>query len=109
MKADLIWGLTPRLLTSDDPVLNWMDENNVFVGRPNRKQNIKNRRTGEEREMTPSEYTEFLSTTGQDIYAKLEQYVRNGTFDRYSQEKKDELVDRIVREAREKAKGQISY
>lgn len=109
MKADLIWGLTPRFLNTDDTVLNWMDENNVFVGRPNRKQNIKNSRTGEEREMTPEEYTQFLSATGQGIYKKLEEYVRNGTFDRYSQEKKDALVDKIVREIREQEKAKIRY
>jgi len=109
MNADLIWGLTSRLLNSDDKVLNWMDENNVFIGKPNRKQTIKNRRTGEEREMTPKEYTGFLTATGQQIYDKLERNISSGTFNRYTQEQKDKLVDSIVTDIRQKEKSRIQY
>lgn len=107
--ADLIWGLTPKVLNTKDPVLNWMNENDVFVGRPNRKQTIKNRRTGETREMTQKEYTQFLGNTGKAIYDKMERYVNNGTFNRYSQEKKDKIVDGIVRDIREQEKSRITF
>ena len=46
--SDLIWGLTPKVMNTNDPVINWMDDNDVFVGKPNRKQTITQR--GEKRE-----------------------------------------------------------
>lgn len=110
MYADLIWGLTPKMLNTDDKVLNWMDENNIFVGKPNRKQTIKDRRTGEKREMTPEEYTQFLSETGQAIYDKLETAINNGSLDRYKdEEKRKKVVDQIVSDIRAKEKGGISF
>jgi hypothetical protein len=109
MNADLIWGLTPRLMNSSDPVLNWMDDNNVFVGKPNRKQTIKNKRTGETREITPEEYTRFLEATGQKIYEQLENRIKTGAFERYSQEEQDKIVDKIVQEIRQREKAKIKF
>lgn len=110
MYADLIWGLTPKMLNTDDPVLNWMDENNVFVGKPNRKQTIKDKRTGEEREMTPEEYTQFLSESGQAIYDRLEKAIKNGSIDRYKdEEKRKAAIQQLVSEIRKREKAEIKF
>lgn len=110
MYADLIWGLTPKMLNTDDTVLNWMDENNIFIGKPNRKQTVKDRRTGEKRDMTPKEYTQFLGETGQAIYTKMEQVIKNGSLDRYKdEEKRKKVVDQIVQDIRAREKGDISF
>lgn len=110
MSADLIWGLTPQLLNTDDPVLNWMQENSVFIGKPNKKQTIKDPRTGEKREMTEEEYTKFLSESGQAVYAKMEQLIKSGALDRYkTTEEKKKVVQQIVSDIRAREKGGISF
>jgi hypothetical protein len=108
VSADLIWGLTPKLLNTNDPVLSWMSDNNVFVGRPNRSQQISGRR-GEKRDMTPEEYTVFLESSGKEIYRELERKIRSGRFNRMSQEDKEKAVQSIVRQAREDAKDKIKF
>lgn len=108
MYADMIWGLTPRVLNTDDPVLNWMDENEIFIGKPNRKQTIKGR-AGAERDMTPEEYTQYLGTTGTAIYDKINSYIDSGRLERYNQEQKKKIIEGIVRDVREKVKGDITF
>lgn len=109
MSADLIWGLTPKLLNTEDPVLNWMQENDIFIGKPNKKQTIKDKRTGEKREMTAEEYTQFLSETGQAIYNKMEQVINSGTLDSKDQDKKKAAVQKIVSDIRAREKGGITF
>lgn len=106
--ADLIWGLTPKVLNTADPVLNWMDENAVFVSKPNRKQTIKGRKD-EKRDMTPEEYTQFVQDSGEEIYEKMERKIKSGSFDRMSKEKQESAVNKIQRDARAKAKRKIKF
>lgn len=108
MYADMIWGLTPRVLNTDDPVLNWMDENEIFIGKPNRKQTIKGR-AGAERDMTPEEYTQYLGSTGTAIYDKIDSYINGGRFERYNQEQRKKIIEGIVRDVRDKVKGDITF
>jgi len=107
--ADLIWGLTPKMVVTNDPVFNFMQDSNVFIGKPNRSQKIKNRRTGEERKMTPEEYTVFVQTQGEEIYERMERAIKAGRFDRLSEEQKEKAVSKITREARARAKSIIKF
>lgn len=107
--SDLIWGLTPTLMNTDDPVLNWMTENEVFIGKPSKGAKIKNR-AGDEREMTPEEYTTFLEATGSKVYKELEQKISSGSFNRFkTEEEKRAAVQKIVAEIRDKEKRHITY
>jgi hypothetical protein len=110
-KADLIYGLTPPLLNSknDDPVLNFMLDTGINIGKPNMGNKIKGRR-GEERVLTPEEYTSFVKDSGQKIYDELSRKVQNGYFDRYkTKEDKRKAVDSIVKAIRSREKDKINY
>lgn len=107
--ADLIWGLTPSLLNTDDEVFNWMKENNVFVGKPQKSTKVYGR--GDEvREMTPKEYTQYLEATGSTIYKELNNKIRSGYFRRFkTEEEKKKAVSKIVSDIREREKRKFKF
>lgn len=111
VKADLIYGLTPPILNSkkDDPVLNFMLDNGISIGRPQAATKISGRR-GEKRELTPEEYTTYAKNSGAKVYDELKRKIESGYFNRFKTEaeKKSEM-DKIVTEIRNKEKEKIRY
>ena len=109
-KADLIYGLTPPLMNAktDDKVLNYLVENNISFGKPQKSQTIKVGK--KEREMTPEEYTKYVQKSGSRIYDELNQKISSGYFNRFktTKEKKDAL-DSIVKRIRAQEKDKIHY
>jgi len=59
--------------------------------------------------MTPAEYTVFVQSQGEEIYARLERAIKSGRFDRLTDEQKQKAVDKITREARARAKAEIKF
>lgn len=111
VKADLIYGLTPPIINSkkDDPVLNFMIENGISIGKPQLSTKIEGRR-GEKRELTPEEYTRYVKNSGAKIYDALTRRVESGYFDRYrTAEAKKDAMDKIVSDIRSKEKSKIRY
>lgn len=110
-KADLIYGLTPPVLNSknNDPVLNFMLDNNVNIGKPNMGNKIQGR-GGEERPMTPEEFTKFSQEAGAKIYDELKTKTQNGYFNRYkTADEKQKAVSKIVKDIRARTKDKIKY
>lgn len=110
VSSDLIWGLTPSFLNTNDPVLTWMVDTGISVGKPQKSTKIKSPSGKEEREMTPEEYTEYVRNTGEKLYDKIERKVRTGGFKRFkTKEAIQKEVDKIVTEIREQEKKRFSY
>lgn len=110
-KADLVWGLTPPILnsTKNDPVLEFMKEKGVFIGKPQKSTKVKNRQ-GESRKITPEEYTKYVEESGKDIYEELKRKVESGYFDRFdTKEEIDKEIQKISKEAKAKQKKKIDY
>ena len=109
-KADLIYGLTPPLMNAktDDKVLNYLVENNISFGKPQKGQKVISGK--KEREMTPEEYTRYVEKSGSRIYDELNLKVSSGYFNRFktTKEKKDAL-DAIVKRVRAQEKAKIHY
>lgn len=110
-KADLIYGLTPPILNSkvNDPVLNFMLDNNISVGKPNMGNKIQG--TGNKtRPMTTEEYTTFAQASGSKMYDELKSKIESGFFDKYkTAEDKKKAMNVIVKDVRLKEKSKISY
>jgi len=87
-----------------------MSENEVFVGKPQKGTKIYGRKAGEERKMTPEEYTKYLEATGPAIYKELDRKIKSGHFKRFKTEKEKKAeVSRIVSEIREKEKRKFKF
>jgi len=111
VKSDLIYGLTPPLLNSktDDPVLNFMLENNIGIAKPNMGNKIKGR-GGQERPMTKEEYTNFVKTTGEKVYDALQPKIESGYFDKFDTKKeKQDAINSIIKKIRADEKSNIRY
>ncbi len=111
VKADLIYGLTPPLLNSktDDPVLKFMLDNGISVGKPQQATKISGRRD-EKREITPEEYTTYVKNSGAKVYDALKNKIESGYFNRFkTEEAKKDAMDKIVREIRDREKRKITY
>lgn len=68
VESDLIYGLTPSK-SNDDPVANYLIKNELVVTKPKPNQQYDIPGTYKERRaLTPTEYTEYLKTTGSQIY-----------------------------------------
>ncbi len=112
-KADLIYGLTPPLLNSkkDDPVLSFMLDNGISVGKPNIATKVKkNKYSGESREMTKEEYTNYVKNSGARVYNELKNKIESGYFERFkTQEEKKDAINKIVTEIRTQERLKIKY
>lgn len=111
VKADLIYNLTPSVFNriTDDPVLNFMKEKDVFIGKPNKSQTITGRK-GQVREMTPVEYTQYVERSGEKIYNKLNSRISSGYFNRFkTKEDIKREVEKIKNEIREQEKRKFKF
>ena len=111
VKSDLIYGLTPPLMNSktDDPVLNFMLDNNIGVAKPNMGNKIKGRGS-EERPMTKEEYTQFVQDSGTKVYDYLQTRIDSGYFDKFNtKEEKQKAVNSIIKKIRADEKAKLRY
>lgn len=69
-KADLIYGLTPSSV-KNDPVINFLVENDIVVGKPNLNQQYTIPGTQDKRTLDAKEYTRYLQESGDMIYQEI--------------------------------------
>jgi hypothetical protein len=108
IKADLVYGLTPPLLNkvSNDPVLEFMKENRVFIGKPQTATKI-TERDGDVRKMTQKEYTRYVKESGDAIYEDLNNHIQGGTFRGMEKSEIEKKIRSITTKIRQRVKKQI--
>lgn len=113
VKADLIYGTLPPIGNedyNDDPVYQFMAENDAFVGKPSSALIIKGSQKGQERGMTTEEYTQYVTDSGKEIYAKLKSEIDAGYFNKFTTKAEiKNAIDGIAQPIRTKYKNKIRY
>jgi len=102
--TDLIWGLTPKFINNDDTVINFMDKNNVFIGRPSITKITVN---GEKRKMTPKEHNEYIEKSGKAVYKRLKSLIDSGSLDGLTEEQLKKTFRSISSAERKRVKFEI--
>jgi hypothetical protein len=112
VKADLIYGTLPPVGNEDmnnDPVYRFMADNAVFVSKPATTLTIAGR-NNQTRPITTAEYTQFVQQSGAAIYAKINEDIASGAFDKYTNKTElQKAVTSIATSIRSTYKSKIKY
>ena len=112
IKADLIYGTLPPVGNEDmnnDPVYSFMRDNAVFVSKPAPTMTIAGR-NNQTRPITTQEYTQFVQDSGAAIYAKINEDIASGAFDKYTTKTEiQKAITSITTSIRSRYKSKIKY
>jgi len=109
VKADIIYGLLPPWGTSveNDPVLEFFKAEGVSIGKPQISTKV-DTEDGGKRELTPQEYTTYVSESGKLIYDELEDRVKSGDFKGLTKDEIKSEISKVVRRHRSEVKEQFA-
>lgn len=107
-KADLIYGITPSGVKSD-PVYDFLNKNQIIVSKPKITQRYTNPkdRYGEKIQLNEQEYTQYVQSSGTQIYERLRDMVPSLEF--LPDDEKKKAVEKLVDDIRERERNQIFY
>lgn len=105
MRNDLIFGITPSRETKDQ-VDNFLISNDIILSLPSKTTKYTNPlKKGETVQLTADEYQEYVKTSGEQIYQKLNASLPN--LNRLDADRQKKTVDKIRDDIRERVRRQI--